>query len=126
LTPQEYQILNIPQGTKYTPPKNTTPVSTSTKTPSESTPKESNISISKYVDGLSKRYISYDRNTGKSGITNPTALRSEILSLNLSDNATDQLLSFFGLSTNSIIQTTSNDPNYTPGSKGLVTYGGGR
>lgn len=53
----------------------------------------------KAIDQLNTAYLSRNPSTGVTSVTNPDALRRAILAKNLSDDATDQLLTYYGLPT---------------------------
>jgi hypothetical protein len=56
--------------------------------------------LSKSFNDLSSMYVAKDSYTGAATVTNPTALRSAIIGMGLSDGDTDQMLLKFGLQPN--------------------------
>lgn len=57
----------------------------------------SSPNLNQIINNINTLYTQYNSQTGSRSLTNPTAIRSYILSLNLPDDLTDQLLTYYGL-----------------------------
>jgi len=64
-----------------------------------SAPQVTQSGLNQIIDNINTMYTQYNSQTGMRTVTNPTAVRTYILALNLSDDLTDQLLTYYGLPT---------------------------
>ena len=64
-----------------------------------SAPQVTQSALNQIIDNINAMYTQYNPQTGMRTVTNPQAVRTYILALNLSDDLTDQLLTYYGLPT---------------------------